>query len=66
MRIREGKRYVTRDGQVTGAVTKTGHGQWRSFVGDGIARYWQAAGYYLNKFQNHPLDLVAEYREDGK
>ena len=67
MRIREGKRYVTRDGRVTGATRRDGDVWTATFPQDEwfepLWRYWRNGGKHVG-FSS--LDLVAEYREDGK
>lgn len=70
MRIREGKRYVTRDGRVTGRINREPDSEsqprlfWSAYLPGKGETAWFHGGRWLAG--DHPLDLVAEYREDGK
>lgn len=66
MKIRAGKRYVTRDGRVTGPVVRDV--QMRLWFGTapyelGAYAGWANGGLFIGKSTLHPLDLIAEHKD---
>jgi len=66
MKLEPGKRYVTREGEVTGPLYKNDSEGW-PFVGrvDGFNLSWRESGRYI-RGRESAQDLVSEYTEPNK
>lgn len=67
IKLQEGKRYVTRNGEVTGPLERNHHKvsryQFMEKLESNDYRNWTDAGHFWNNKIDHDLDIISEYQE---
>ena len=63
--IEDGKRYVLRNGRITGRLTVTGTGKHQVWSDDDghVWVFWSEGGTYMRDGTESPWDIIAEYVE---